>query len=183
VANALNAYFRANPDSLGDRKIGTTLSSLVSASTIESASGADVNVLMSGVDIDFRRVYNSKNPTKILSNGSAALEVSYTLKGGSITLDTLSGITVYDMFKRTVTEADSLGSCVTLNVPEGIAVPGMGIMSDGTLKIFKLNSASAGIATYKVEKSESSTPYGLVPDEYTDAELYPFVMFDENGNF
>lgn len=29
VANALNAYFRANPDSLGDRKIGTTLSSLV----------------------------------------------------------------------------------------------------------------------------------------------------------
>lgn len=33
VANALDAYFRANPKSLGDRKIGTTLASLVDVYT------------------------------------------------------------------------------------------------------------------------------------------------------
>ena len=162
---------------------GSVLTNVISASTIESASGANVHVTMNDVNVDFKYETNSKNPVKILSNGSASLNVAYTLKGGSISVDALGGVTVYDSFKKTETAKNSLGNYVTLYVPEGIAVPGMAIMSEGTLKLFKYGSAALGIATYKVTESENATPYGLIPDEYADVDIYPFVFFDENGNF
>ncbi len=159
------------------------LKSLVSAAAIESASGADVNVVMNGVNVDFRYSDNSKNAVKVLPNGTSPLKVNYTIKGGSIFVDALGGVTVYDTFKSTSAEKDSLGNYVALKVPAGISVSNLGITSEGTLKTFKLGSTNEGIATYTVQTSEYATPYGFIPEEYADEDVYPFVMFDENGNF
>lgn len=162
---------------------GAMVSDFISASSIESASGATVNVKLNNVNIDFKKSYNSKNPVKILANGGAALKVSYTVKGGSIKLDGVSAVTLYDTFKFTKFEKDANGNYTKLYVPEGIEIPTYSVNRGNILGTFKLDSSKNMIATYTVQDSEYATAYGLIPEEYLDTEAYPFVVFDEKGNF
>lgn len=163
---------------------GAMISDFISASSIESAAGADVNVSLNGVNIDFRKSYNSKNPVKILANGSSTLNVNYVVKGGSIALDRFSRVTIYDKFKNMTFEKDSNGNYTEIYAPEGIEIPTYVVnCGEDGVATFKFASSENLVATYTVQDSELATDYGLIPEEYKDAEAYPFVMFDEAGNF
>lgn len=161
----------------------STVNNFISASTIESASGAEVKVTMTGVKLNHKKAYNSKNPVTLLSNGSSSLSVNYVIKGGSINVDNIYAVKVYDTFKKVEAAKDSLGNYVTLCVADGISVPAMGIRSEGSMKLFSKSGVSNGIATYSLVSNSNATAFGIIPDGYEDTELYPFVMFDENGNF
>lgn len=162
---------------------GSTLSNLISASTIESASGANVSVTLKNVNIDYKKLYNSKNPVTLLSNGSAALKVSYTLVGGSITLDGISGVTVYNTFKSTTLVKDTNGSYTSIYLPEGINLMTLAVTVGNSAMAFAPESADLGTAKYVAAESEYVTRFGIVPEAYSNADAYPFVLFDENGNF
>lgn len=162
---------------------GSVIKSLISAPSIESASGADVKVTMTGVKIDHKKAYNTKNPVTLLSNGTSSLNVSYVIKGGSINLDGITAVKVYDSFRDTKAEKDSLGNFVTITVSAGIDVPSMAVGSEGSMKIFAKNSEKNGIATYTLTTSDNATAFGIIPEGYENVDMYPFVMFDEKGNF
>ena len=162
---------------------GAKVTDLISESAIESASGANVKITLNGVSVDYKKAYNAKIPVTILSNGSASLDVQYVLKGGEITLDGISGVSVYDTFKKTYIEADSNGEYTVINLPEGIEVSVMPVSIGTTVMAFTRDGVSNGTATYVAKQNAYVTKYGIVPEEYADADFYPFVLFDENGNF
>ena len=162
---------------------GAKVTDFISESSIESASGANVKINLNGVNIDYRKAYNAKIPVKLLSNGSATLDVQYVLKGGEITLDGISGVAVYDTFKKTYIEADADGNYTTINLPEGIEISVMPISIGNGVMAFTFDNAQKGISTYVAKENAYVTKYGIIPEEYADADFYPFVLFDENGNF
>ena len=162
---------------------GSMLSNLVSASTIEGASGANVNVTLKNVDIDYKKIYNSKNPVTLLSNGSSTLNVSYTLSGGSITADGISGVAMWNTFKKVSLVKDSGGAYTTVYLPEGITPPTFAVTVGNSAMAFVLDSASEGTGKYVPATSEYLTVFGIIPEAYANSDAYPFILFDEYGNF
>ena len=162
---------------------GSTLTDLISASTIESASGANVSISLKNVDVDYKKLYNSHNPVTLLSNGSSTLKVSYTLAGGSISVDGISALTIYNTFKKVSLAKDQSGEYTALYMPEGITPPTLAVTVGSSAMVYELESVSAGVAKYAAVARDNITVYGAIPEEYSDVNAYPFVLFDENGNF
>ena len=46
-----------------------------------------------------------------------------------------------------------------------------------------VSECSLVLSTTEQRKNPLETPYGIIPDSYADAELYPFVVFDSTGKF
>ncbi len=159
------------------------LTAVMTANTIEAVSGATVNFKLDGCTVDFKRAFNTSVPVSVFSNGTAPLTVNYTFIGGEIKVDSFDITTLWDAFKKTEFITDASGKYTTLVVPESVIVPDIAVMRDDGIGIYAVSSANAYVATYAAEKSALSTKYGLIPEQYASTENYPFVLFDENGNF
>ena len=161
---------------------GSTLTAFFSEADVSSAA-INVNVSLTNADVDFTRSMNSMTPVSLFANGSATLSVDYKLCGGSIYVDNFANLSVFDTFKKTEFVKDSGGSYTVLLTGEGAIVPDIAVTTSTTIASFKRESAEANVATYTVQGSPLSTKYGIIPEEYASVENYPFVLFDEKGNF
>jgi len=164
-------------------KKGSDLRELMTAKTIESASAATVNISMDNVEVDFRFGYNTEVPVSLFSSGEYPLAVSYEMAGGSISTDKFLGIGLFDSLTSASFIADENGAYTTLHSSIGNKLPATGVSKDGEIQSFAYDSHSKNIATYTIQKSDLATPYGLVPEEYSDPVAYPFVLFNEKGMF
>jgi hypothetical protein len=43
-------------------------------------------------------------------------------------------------------------------------------------------SEANNITSYELTRTALSTKYGIISEKYADADKYPFVIFDANGN-
>lgn len=163
--------------------VGSTLTEFITEKDVTSGAGINVNVKLDGASIDFTRSINSMTPVKLFSNGSSALSVSYEICGGSIYVDNFANLTFVDSFKKSEFIKDTGGEYTTLTTGEGTKVPEIAVTTQSSIATYKLSATENNIATYTVQESALSTKYGLIPEEYKSVENYPFVMFDENGNF
>lgn len=162
---------------------GSSLGAFITETDVTSGAGVNVNVKFDGVNVDFTRSINSKIPAKLFSNGSATLSVSYEISGGSIYVDNFTNFTFLDSFKKSEFIKDSDGKYTALLTGVGAGVPEIAVTTETSIASYKLSASENNIATYTVQASELSTKYGIIPSEYADVEKYPFVLFDENGNF
>lgn len=162
---------------------GSRLTDVLSASTIEAASGADVKISVVDSNIDFRKGMNVNNPTSIMPVGEGSLNLSYEIAGGSIYFDTLYVADVCESLKKAEFIADANGNYTTFITPESVDTSRLSVMRADGIASLKSTSLTDNVASYLPAKSELSTRYGLIPEAYADKEAYPFVLFDENGNF
>ena len=121
---------------------------------------------------------------KANSDSNGNIDVDVSVKGGTIKANSLDGITVgtesgigsFEFVK------DGSGSYTEIQLPDTANAPVGTYRADGDSVIFKAFSTASGITTYKLDIDPLSTPYGKIPDEYADAEAYPFVSFQVNGD-
>jgi hypothetical protein len=78
---------------------------------------------------------------------------------------------------------DSAGEYLTLRTPNYITwnVDGSFRVTDGYAAFVKGESVD-GYTTHTLEVEENSTKYGIIPDEYSNEQTYPIVLF-KKGTF
>ena len=161
----------------------STLTDFITEKSVEAGIITKVNVNLSDVNIDFTKRINAKNPVTLLSHGSADLFVSYKILGGSVYTDNFASLTFLENFKKAEFLKTADGNYTLLITGEGTVVPTIGVITDSAIAAYKPFSTENKITTYTIQASSLATKYGLIPSAYESVENYPFVFFDENGNF
>lgn len=153
---------------------------LISDSTVSSASSLAADFSFTSCEFRIEKDKLTKNPVTLLPLGEGALELNFTLAGGKIALDTMINVTLFDSYKN-VTVAGENSPVITLPVCKTFAETF--VKSETAICSFVLSEQTEGMATYAIKVNENATPYGIIPESSADAEKYPFVVFDRDGNF
>lgn len=162
---------------------GSRLYNVISDTAIDASSGADVNIAFVNSNIDFRVGMNTRHVMTVFPIGEGSLDLSYTMTGGSVYLDTTANLDIFTSIKKLELLKTSGGAYTTFSIPASVNVADLAIMRDDGIATFKNSGEASGIVTYTTDKSPLSTKYGIIPEAYADAQAYPFVLFDEKGTF
>ncbi|MBR2650457.1 MAG: Ig-like domain-containing protein, partial [Clostridia bacterium] len=160
----------------------SALREVISASTIETTSGATVNFTLTNTDIRLNTEYNTFCPINVFPSGDAALNVGYKLYGGTVFTDTLYNLKLWDS-PKSVEMLEYNGAYTTVSVPECFSLSSLSVMTDNGIASFEAAGSEGYVTSYAPKTSELSTKYGLIPEAYASVEDWPFVLFDEKGNF
>ncbi len=166
---------------LGKRAMATEL---ISASSITSGADVKVTVNLNGCDINLGDEDDrAKVMLTLLPAGNGSLGLSYSLTGGSFSFTHPRWITV--LGKSNIAEfiLDGSGNHTKLYLPAAYE-PSTKIsylIEDG-FAAYVMESTTAGVTQYKLQKASNSTRYGIIPEQYMDASAYPFAVFKE-GSF
>ena len=155
---------------------------LISDSKISGAADVSVSFDFSECDFRIEKTKLVKNPVTVFPSGEGELDLTYTLRGGSIILDTTVWVTLWDFYKDVTVLGDSADH-TAIKLPSVYALSEWTINGEDSIFYYSGISENAGIITYKTKEYEHTTPYGIIPSEYADPSKYPFVAFDHNGNF
>jgi len=169
--------------------------------TFVYASGSTVaNMVMvtyTGGSVETKVTATFKNCTFDLTNAPASFtlfnlkEASGSSKTADVTVknsvfkaSTLDGVT---MFAAVGNDSFTLGENVKFRLSSSYDVANV-LLSDTTGKTYSLKAAGEieGDKLYTLHEGAyepDSTPDGEIPEEYADANAYPFVVFDQNGKF
>ncbi|MCK9479478.1 MAG: Ig-like domain-containing protein [Firmicutes bacterium] len=162
----------------------STLRNVISNNT--STKAITSNISLNGCTLDISDKNLPANSIVIFPAGGGNLDLSYTVTGGSIKLNSYRWISIYENFKNTLYKPDGNGDYTLLVLPATVAVSSTDSfrLASGNMAVFGNAEANGnGYNTYTLENSDSTTIYGKIPEEYLNAEEYPFVAFDENGYF
>ena len=166
---------------LGDKAM---LTELISSSTIPSASAADVSVSINECDIDLGDEDNrAVVMLTLLPEGKDTLNLTYTVKGGSLSMSHPRWITVQNKATYVDYVKNSSGNNMKLYLPAAYApsTKVSYIIENGYAR-FVANTTTDNVTEYVLETSgDGSTRYGIVPDAYLNADTYPFVLFKEGA--
>ena len=147
------------------------------------AKNVKVKLNLRECEIDIELSENSTNPITILYNGDGKTVVSYTITGSTISLDTLVNVTLWGKKNLVDLKKGSEGEYLTLTLPASVGGCSSTATREGDIVSFDVSSEKNYVSTYKTEVNPNATKYGIIPEEYLDAELYPFILFDKNENF
>lgn len=119
----------------------------------------------------------------MLPTSSSKVSLSLSVSGGSF-LFTRTDKTIFCVSTNDIFFKEYEGVMPVLFYSAGRKMGNISIVTDkGLGKLAKNDSvtAPAGYYAYTPEINELlSTPYGLIPEEYANKDLYPFVVFDRN---
>ena len=163
---------------------GANLTEAMSTRTIAAGSSLSVSVSLTGCVLDFPDDKHAKDEIELLPAGEGTLDVFYTLDGGSIRLSAQKLVTVQSNAISSEFVDNVTGRYTTLVLPASkVANSASYLREDG----YAIYAASAdmdenGFVTYKLSKSENSTKYGIIDEDFADAQKYPWLVF-QNGIF
>ena len=132
---------------------------------------------------------SAKDPLYILGakDGYDRSHLTATFKGGNIITASSEAIKIMsanadnDYF---VFDQNDKGEYTTLTVTgEYETLGGDFTTANGTPVYFANGVKSGNDTVYTLEENTLITDYGVIPMEYADADVYPFAVFDTNGNF
>ena len=110
-----------------------------------------------------------------------------TFKGGNIITANSEAIKIMNANANSdyfVFDKNGKGEYTTLTVTgENKPLSGDFVMADGRAAYFTNGVKNGNDTVYTLEENKLITDYGAIPEEYADADVYPFVVFDTNGNF
>ena len=114
---------------------------------------------------------------------TTGLDISYRLTGGEIRLSATRWMTIADDITVIEVAKDSAGEYLTLRTPNYITwnVDGSFRVTDGYAAFVRGESVD-GYTTHTLEVEENSTKYGIIPEEYSNEQTYPIVLF-KKGTF
>ncbi len=157
---------------------------IISASELTSGVVLESNITLDNCKIDLPDAKRAYDAAVVFAAPTAAgLDLSYTLKGGSIALTSRRWISVIETTNSAQFVANENGEYTKLLLPESDTYEVVGsYFSDKGYVSFAKSGESNNIVTYSLEISENATVYGVIPGEYTDGSKYPFLLF-KDGSF
>ena len=152
------------------------------ALTVDAKMNVHVNLTDCDLNVD---AYSNINVNfEIFGMGTKNLFVDYTVNGGSITVDSFARAYLTMSINAVEYVADVNGEYTKLVLSKGTPAPAKRLGAyNGIYGEFKLASTDGLSAIYEIEVTENSTKYGVIPDEYLDAQKYPFALFSNSGKF
>ena len=159
-----------------------SLTEAVSESTVPSGAKTDCKIKLDGCKFAFDDDAHAIIPSVILPEGSGGLTLSYKVTGGSLELSSQKLITVQKGSNHTEFLSDAEGNYMTLTMPSAVKPADTAYMRDDGFASYESGVSENGYTEYTLYKSEYSTKYGIIPEQYADVLAYPLVVFDGQGN-
>jgi len=147
-----------------------------------NGDGLKIDYVFDGCTFDFT---SAASGASILIATNKYNQPSLVIKGGKIIADNFANYTLYSIKSGAVNylEKDEDGKYITLTQLTTATAPTVTYKNvNGSVLSFVKDSVDGLYTTYATGEP-IETPYGEIPVAYQSAELYPFVAFDENGNF
>ncbi len=144
--------------------------------------GLKLDYVFDGCTFNFT---NAATGTTMIVATNTYNDQSIVVKGGSIIADNIANYKLYTIANGATNyfAKDSNGKYTVLIQPTSSAAPTTTFKnSDGETLSFVADSYDGSYTIYSVAEP-IKTPYGDIPAAYKSAEVYPFVAFDEKGNF
>ncbi|MBE6537094.1 MAG: hypothetical protein E7673_03985 [Ruminococcaceae bacterium] len=163
--------------------LNSALSNFISSADTTNASEISVNVNLDNCNLKINLKNNSINPITVLNNGEAGVKIAYNIKGSEIELNTLVNVKLWQKKSMVNLYKNEDGKYLILKLPVSAGETGITASREGDIVSFVNRDTSNYIASFETEINPNATKYGIIPDEYLDAELYPFILFDKNENF
>jgi len=160
---------------------GSMTTSIVSSNTIAAGAVTDVDVTLDECKFTVSERERADVDVVVLPTGLADLNINYSVIGGSFNLESQ---------RRAYIQTSSANSefykgengYATLSISAAYK-PGDAVayLAAEGYSYYEQKSSADGVSYYELKASSNSTRYGIIPDEYTDAEKYPFVVFRDGG--
>ena len=149
-----------------------------------SAAASDINVSLvdSIVNVDTKRI--TKNPLNVFSGVNGKPDVDYTVKGGKLITDSFVRMTFAEDYRTLTLIADANGEYTKLYTSDSsFILKNIGAAYSDGYGVYELESSDGIKAVYSIKSNPLTTAYGIIPDTYANAELYPVVIFNKTGDF
>lgn len=126
----------------------------------------------------------SKMPSVMFPVGTGSLDLSYTVLGGEIRLDSERWLAVTNGLRALTFAPSSGGSYTTFRLPLSEAADDSAVYTaEKGIANLKLSNEANSFGYYSLEAGELSTKYGIIPDSCASVTDHPFVIFDAKGSF
>ena len=156
---------------------GAMTTGIVSTTTVADGVETLVNVTLDECKFTVSERDRADIDIVMLPTGAGDLTVNYSVIGGSF---------VFDSQRRAYVQTSATSSefykgdngYATLTIASAYAPDdAVSYLISNGFASYTAKSSENGITTYELSASANSTRYGIIPDEYLDAEKYPFVLF------
>ena len=144
----------------------------------------NVHVNLNDCDINVDAYSNINVNFEIFGVGTNNLFVDYSVKGGSVTVDSFARAYLTKSTDDVLYIANENGEYTKLILSVGTPAPAkrLGVYND-LYGEFRLAETDGLVAIYTIYNADTATKYGVIPEEYADVEKYPFVVFSDTGKF
>ncbi len=161
---------------------GFTPYSVVSAFSITSGCTVNTDITLTDCSFELKNDGLATWEITIFKSATGSLTTNYSVVGGSIKLDSFKKVSVCDA-DADIEFLPSSEVYTTLTVPSYVTVPSASYSTDTGYRTYMTESTGDDWYNYSLIQDELSTIYGVIPEKYADVELYPFVVFNANGEF
>ena len=161
------------------------VSEIISSSSVADGVEMNVDISLEGCVMDFREDKHSKSYAVIFpASETEGLDINYTVSSGEIIFSATRWISICEDNWNLEFITDENGDMTKLIMPTYITWELSETLrtADGYAS-YASGEAQDGYVTHTLVIPENSTKYGLIPEEYSDEDTYPFVVFDGKGNF
>ena len=144
----------------------------------------NVHVNLTDCDLYVDAYSNIHVNFEIFGAGTNNLFVDYKVNGGTITADSFARVYLTKETGKVVYSEGDDGELTKLILSVGTPAPTkrLGAYTD-VYGEFKHTETEGLAAIYEIITGKGATKYGVIPDEYLNADAYPFAVFDNKGNF
>ena len=156
---------------------GAMTTGIVSTTTVTDGVETLVNVTLDECKFTVCERERADIDIVMLPTGTGDLDVNYSVIGGSF---------VFESQRRAYVQTSATSSeffkgdngYATLEISSAYAPDdAVSYLISNGFAYYTAKSSENGITTYELTASANSTRYGIIPNEYLDAEAYPFVVF------
>ncbi len=149
--------------------------------------GCKVNMLFEGCTFDLTNAHSDRWITvfNLKDNGGVSLiDGSVTVVGGELLVNTMSKVTLLNGNPEdtVIYRKDGNGSYIRLSAPSGYSLPKLYLNTPEGALSFGNAVVSGDRTVYTLEKDSLATQYGIISEQYADANAYPFAVFMD-GSF
>ena len=140
------------------------------------------NLTFNGCTFDLT---DAKDGFKIfsLSDSANLLTSAVRINGGTFISDTFDKIGIYSaMNKRSsilFADGENGNYPVVITTAAGGYPPSDNIVTAAGNMVYSNGVTEGGLTTYTLKVNTSLTPYGTIPEQYSDPDDYPFILFKE----
>ena len=167
-------------------KSGVGITTWVTGASNSSATAHTADVTVRNCTFDTEG--QSATTLFAIGDGSATFQNNVTVIGSDLKGD-LAGVTVFTVADGSESvcsfalEANDAGEYLTNTRPTTSVRPDVTFTIGTRLMTFCRSIASEGnYTTYALDVDPMTTPFGVIPSEYSDTEKYPFVVFNVTKN-
>ena len=167
--------------------IDTEERAMVNRILVNTATDASVTLALSITDASIDMKYESytKNPLTLLPSSTDNLTLSCIISGGSIYMTRQHKMHLAEDTSELVFAKNKEGEFPTFYYTASrVLGESTLVKSDDGFRFLapKAEKNIDGFQAFLPETNELCTPYGIIPQEYADKELYPFVVFSLADN-